>query len=106
VSHDLRAPLRAVHGFGNLLLEETGSKLGKTEREYLERIVSASGRMVALVRDLLDYSRLGREEVRVRPLELQHVVEESQDLLQSELDERGAKLEVRGPLLPVLGHHS
>ena len=106
VSHDLRAPLRAVHGFGNMLLEETGTKLGKTEREYVERIVSASGRMVALVRDLLDYSRLGREEIRVRPLDLLHVVEEAQDLLQSELEERDATLEVKEPLHVVLGHHS
>jgi signal transduction histidine kinase len=106
VSHDLRAPLRAVHGFGNMLLEETGDKLGKTEREYVERIVSASGRMVALVRDLLDYSRLGREDVRVRPIDLLHVVEEAQDLLQSELDDRHAKLDIRSPLLPVVGHHS
>ena len=106
VSHDLRAPLRAVHGFGNMLLEETGHKLGKTEREYVERIVSASGRMVALVRDLLDYSRLGREDVQVRPIDLLHVVEEAQDLLQSELDDRRAKVEVQSPLLPVVGHHS
>ncbi len=106
VSHDLRAPLRAVHGFGNMLLEETGDRLGKTEREYVERIVSASGRMVALVRDLLDYSRLGREDVRVRSIDLLHVVEEAQDLLQSELDDRRAKLEIQSPLLPVVGHHS
>jgi len=106
VSHDLRAPLRAVHGFGNMLLEETGHKLGKKEREYVERIVSASGRMVALVRDLLDYSRLGREDVRVRPIDLLHVVEEAQDLLQTELDDRRAKVEIQTPLLPVVGHHS
>jgi signal transduction histidine kinase len=106
VSHDLRAPLRAVHGFGNMLLEETGHKLGKTEREYVERIVSASGRMVALVRDLLDYSRLAREDVRVRPIDLLHVVEEAQDLLQTELDDRHAKIEIESPLLPVVGHHS
>ena len=106
VSHDLRAPLRAVHGFGNMLLEETGHKLGKTEREYVERIVSASGRMVALVRDLLDYSRLGREDVHVRPIDLLHVVEEAQDLLQTELDDRRAKIEIQTPLLPIVGHHS
>jgi len=106
VSHDLRAPLRAVHGFGNLLLEEAGGKLGKTEREYLERMVSASGRMDALVRDLLTYSRLAREDVAVRALDLQHVVEEAQDILQIELDQKKAVIEVAPPILPVFGHHS
>ncbi|HKC24580.1 MAG TPA: ATP-binding protein, partial [Thermoanaerobaculia bacterium] len=106
VSHDLRAPLRAVHGFGNLLLEEAGGKLAKTEREYLERMVSASGRMNALVRDLLTYSRLAREDVEVRPLDLQNVVEEARDLLQVELDERGAAIEIVQPLLSVVGHHT
>jgi signal transduction histidine kinase len=106
VSHDLRAPLRAVHGFGNLLLEEAGGKLGKTEREYLERMVSASGRMNALVRDLLTYSRLAREDVEVQPLDLQHVVEEVRDLLQAELYERSAELEIVPPIHSVVGHHS
>jgi signal transduction histidine kinase len=106
VSHDLRAPLRAVHGFGRLLLEEAGGKLGKTEHEYLERMVSASDRMDALMRDLLSYSRLAREDIDVRPLDTQHVVEEAQDLLQIELDERRAVLDLVQPMLPVNGHHS
>ena len=106
VSHDLRAPLRAVHGFGNLLLEEAGAKLEKNEREYLERMVSASGRMDALVRDLLTYSRLAREDVAPRTLDLQHVLAEARGLLQVELDERGAKIDVLQPILPVVGHHS
>jgi signal transduction histidine kinase len=106
VSHDLRAPLRAVHGFGNLLLEEAGSKLAKTEREYLERMVSASGRMDALVRDLLTYSRLAREDVALRVLDLQQVLAEARALLQVELDERRAMLEIVQPILPVVGHHS
>lgn len=106
VSHDLRAPLRAVRGFGNLLMEEVGNRLEPTEREYLQRMVSASQRMDALMRDLLAYSRLAREDVAVRPLDTRLVVREAQDMLQGELDERKAVLEIAEPLLPVLGHHS
>jgi signal transduction histidine kinase len=106
VSHDLRAPLRAVHGFGNLLLEEAGSKLEKNEREYLERMVSASGRMDALVRDLLTYSRLAREDVAPKVLDLQHVLAEARGLLQVDLDERSATLEIVQPIHAVVGHHS
>ncbi|MFN0007830.1 MAG: sensor histidine kinase [Planctomycetota bacterium] len=106
VSHDLRAPLRAVRGFGNLLIEEVGNRLQPTEREYLQRMVSASQRMEALMRDLLAYSRLAREEVDIRPLDLQLVVREAQDMLQGELEERRAVLDIGEPLLPVAGHHS
>ena len=106
VSHDLRAPLRAVRGFGNLLIEEVGNRLEPTEREYLQRMVSASQRMDALMRDLLAYSRLAREDVAARPLDTRLVVREAQDMLQGELDERKAVLEVAEPLQPVLGHHS
>ena len=48
--------------------------------------------MNALVRDLLTYSRLAREDVEVQPLDLQHVVEEARDLLHAELNERGAAM--------------
>ena len=106
VSHDLRAPLRAVRGFGNLLIEEVGNRLEPTEREYLQRMVSASQRMDALMRDLLAYSRLAREDVAARSLDTRLVVREAQDMIQGELDERKAVLEVAEPLQPVLGHHS
>jgi len=106
VSHDLRAPLRAVHGFGTLLLEDAGSKLGPTEREYLERMLSAAERMKALMSDLLDYSRLAREDIEVRAVDTQHVVEAAQDLLQVELQERHAVVDIVEPLLPVAGHHT
>jgi signal transduction histidine kinase len=69
-------------------------------------MVSASERMDALMRDLLAYSRLSREDVRVRPIDTQHVVEEARELFQVELDERRALLEVAGPLSSVVGHHS
>ena len=106
VSHDLRAPLRAVRGFGNLLIEEVGNRLQPTEREYLQRMVSASQRMDALMRDLLAYSRLAREDVAVRALDTRLVLREAQDMIQGELDERKAALEIVEPLLPVVGHHS
>lgn len=106
VSHDLRAPLRAVRGFGNLLIEEVGNRLAPTEREYLQRMVSASQRMDALMRDLLAYSRLAREEVDTRPLDTRLVLREAQDMLQGELEERRAVLDIAEPLLPVAGHHS
>ena len=66
VSHDLRAPLRAIEGFAHALTEDFGSQLDPGAREYLSQIMDAATRMNRLVRDLLEYSRLGRRQIPVQ----------------------------------------
>ncbi len=63
VSHDLRAPLRAVNGFSQILLEDHGEQLDATGREHLERICHAARRMGELIDDLLSLSRLTQAEL-------------------------------------------
>ena len=63
VSHDLRAPLRAIEGFASALKEDYGNQLDETAHDYLHEIISASTRMNRLVRDLLEYGRLSRIEI-------------------------------------------
>jgi PAS domain S-box-containing protein len=65
VSHDLRAPLRAMTGFANLLIAEASTEISDEHRHYLDRIISNAERMGALIDDLLRYSRLGRQAVRM-----------------------------------------
>ena len=60
VSHDLRAPLRAIAGFAQALDEDAGDRLGPGERHYLDRIRAAAGRMGELIDDLLQLSRVTR----------------------------------------------
>jgi len=64
VSHDLRAPLRAIDGFSRIVCESHGGPLDAKGREYLERIRAAAQRMGELIDDLLELSRVGRAEVR------------------------------------------
>lgn len=63
VSHDLRAPLRAIEGFASALKEDYANQLDATAHDYLHEIISASTRMNRLVRDLLEYGRLSRIEI-------------------------------------------
>lgn len=60
VSHDLRAPLRAIDGFSNFLLEDYSSQLDPTARSHLDRICAAAQRMGMLIDDLLNLSRITR----------------------------------------------
>ena len=70
VSHDLRAPLRALAGFSELLMEDYGGKLDPTGEDYLRRVVGAAKRMSRLIDDLLLLSQATRAELAWRPVDL------------------------------------
>jgi light-regulated signal transduction histidine kinase (bacteriophytochrome) len=70
VSHDLRAPLRAIDGFSQALLEDYGGRLDATGQDYLRRVRSATQRMGVLIDDLLNLSRVARAEMRREPVDM------------------------------------
>lgn len=70
VSHDLRAPLRPLSGFSQILLEDHADKLDDKARELLHRIAAAAHRMERLIDDLLRLSQVSRARVMKRPLDL------------------------------------
>lgn len=75
VSHDLRAPLRAIEGFASALEEDYGNQFDEAAKDYLNQITSAATRMNRLVQDLLDYGRLNRIEFVLHPIELKPAIE-------------------------------
>jgi|SRR5579871_2606936 len=77
VSHDLRAPLRAIAGFAGALSEDYGPKLDDTARDFLNEIISATRRMNSQVQDLLDYGRVGRINMPVEPVNVADVLQEA-----------------------------
>jgi PAS domain S-box-containing protein len=76
VSHDLRAPVRAMQGYAKAVLEDYGEQIGEDGRNYLARIVRSGERMDRLVRDILTYSRVARAELTFRPIALNMLVED------------------------------
>ncbi|GAB3249638.1 sensor histidine kinase [Chitinimonas naiadis] len=76
VSHDLRAPLRSVDGFSQVLLEDYSDKLDDAGRQYLGRIRRATQNMSNLIDDLLNLSKLTRSEVNTQPVNLSEVASE------------------------------
>jgi PAS domain S-box-containing protein len=104
VAHDLRAPLRAMKGLADLVLEDAGGRLVPEEREYLRRITEAAVRMDALVRGLLSYSRLSRGDLAVEPVCLGLVVSDALAQMGPELRERGAEVTIEAGLPNVVAH--
>ena len=105
VSHDLRAPLRGMQGFAQVLLEDYGDRLDETGRDYADRIVAASGRMEALINDLLAYSRLSRVQIDLQRVALSPVVSEARRQLGNDAA-GGGRIAVEEPLPSVLAHRA
>jgi PAS domain S-box-containing protein len=76
VAHDLRAPLRHIHGFSELLAQESASVLNETAQRHLQVIRESIERMGQLLQELLNLSRLGRQELRKQPCDLNALVQQ------------------------------
>jgi two-component system CheB/CheR fusion protein len=103
ISHDLRAPVRAMKGYANALLEDYGGKLDSTGREYLERIARSGDRMDRMIREVLTYSRLARCEIEVQPVSLDALVREIVQQYPA-IQSSGGEIEIADQLDNVVGH--
>jgi signal transduction histidine kinase len=88
VSHDLRAPVRHIDGFAELLEKSTESTLSENDRRYLNLIIHSTRQMRRLIDDLLDFSRMGRSEMQRTQVNLQDLLERAIQGVQPEIQGR------------------
>lgn len=94
VSHDLRAPLRSMSGFSQILYETAPQGLDEKSRHYLRRIHDASLRMSALIEDLLSLSRISRAELVARPASLSQIAAEAAAAVRDRYPGRNVQLTI------------
>jgi light-regulated signal transduction histidine kinase (bacteriophytochrome) len=94
VSHDLRAPLRAIDGFSQALLEDYENKLDAQGKDYLARIRTSTRLMAELIEDLLKLSRVTRSEMDIVPLNLSRMARSIIDGLQESQPQRLVNIKI------------
>ena len=102
VSHDLRAPLRAIHGFARILIEDHKAQLDPEAQRLLGVIDQNTRRMGQLIDDLLAFSRLGRQELVASPVDMSELTRKAVDEVQRGEGERTVELKI-APLPPASG---
>jgi light-regulated signal transduction histidine kinase (bacteriophytochrome) len=100
-SHDLRAPLRQIHGFAEILLEDYGPQLDAGAGQLLTKVIGRSERMRHLIDDLLSFSRMGRQRLSRERVDLSALVQEV--VRDAEPEARGREVWWHIAQLPVAG---
>jgi signal transduction histidine kinase len=104
VSHDLRAPLRAIRGFAQALSEDYSGSLDATGREYLHRMGQGAERLDHLIQDLLKYSRLARGAITLAPVKLSAALDRVRLQLEPEIEASRASIQTTTSLPSVMAH--
>lgn len=94
VSHDLRAPLRAIHGFVRILLEDHGAEIQGEPRRYLDLVAASAQQMGRLVDDLLQFSRMGRQPINKQRVSVSALVHRALEQLQPAIEQRSVEISI------------
>lgn len=106
IAHDLRAPLRSMTGFSQLLVDEFNGQISQTGKEYAGRIQHSAERMDQLIKDLLSYGRLNTAPLETSTVDLDKIFQEVLLHHDKDIHEKRAKVRRKGKLPVVNGHHA
>lgn len=104
VAHDLRAPLRSMQGFASILVEECGTSLSETGRDFANRIAESARFMDSLLQDLLAFSRIAKEKVQLEPVDLEIACKSVVARLDNSIQQASGTVEIVGKARAVLAH--
>lgn len=102
-SHDLKAPLRSINGFAQLLAIRYGTQLDTRARDYIQQVTGGTARLESMVEDLLGFARLDSERRALIPVALDDVLAQVQASMADELAQRDAQIELPDVMPKVLG---
>jgi PAS domain S-box-containing protein len=102
VSHDLRAPLRHISGYASILASDSGDALDEDGRKCLATISGSVREMGVLIDDLLQFSRVGRAEMTIGPVDMEQILAEALGPIREEAVDRNIEWSI-GPLPRVTG---
>lgn len=106
ISHDLKAPLRAIQGFAVALQEDYGDNLDSLGHEYTRRLTASAQQMERLIQDLLTYSRLSRSEIQLSAVDLSKITAKATEALKLEIERSRAIITVTEPLATMFGNQT
>jgi PAS domain S-box-containing protein len=105
VSHDLRAPLRTMQSYAQILKEEQGDALNSEGTDFLDRIINGSARMDALIQDVLIYSKISRAEIQLHSVDIEALIDAIIEQYPN-LQTPKAEIAIERPLPKVIGHEA
>jgi signal transduction histidine kinase len=105
VSHDMRAPLRAMQSFASYLADEYGGKLDEQGVNYLQQIMRSAVRLDRLIQDVLSYTRILHEGLPMRPVDLDRLVRDIADTFPNGHAVK-PEIQITGRLPKVLGNEA
>jgi signal transduction histidine kinase len=105
VSHDMRAPLRAMEGYAEALLSDYRDRLDSEGRHWLDRISRSAHRLDSLIKDVLAYSRVAKEDIQMSPIDLENMIEEV-IATNPEFQPPRSYIVLEKPVHHVLGHEA
>ncbi len=99
VSHELRTPMTSIKGYVDLILDGDTGEINHLQREFLWTVQRNTRRLVAMINDMLDISRIesGNIEFDVRPFSLRDIIEQALNTIKPQADEKNLAIEVEWP---------
>ncbi len=103
IAHDMRAPLRAMHGYARFVEEDFSEMMPQEGKEFLRRIASGAGRLDRLITDVLNYSKISRGEMQLEKVDIEKLTREIVDTY-PDLSQAGATILIQAPMPAVVGN--